>query len=145
MVKLANINRQAGRFDKALEWHEKRAALETPEGKVNVYLDIAQLSWSRLNKSDLVDFERIAAADVGIAALQKAEALAPGRAQIQSLLGSMYQHRGLAHGASWARMVEGASQRNHQLRFSEMQKAEQAAQAKAAPAATTSTDAKPAN
>jgi tetratricopeptide (TPR) repeat protein len=127
MIKLANINRQAGRFDKALEWHYKRAALEKlPEGKVHVYLDIAQLSWSRLNKSDLVDVERVEVADIGIAALQKAEALAPEHAQVQSLLGSMFQHRSLAHGASWARLVETATQRQHQLRFIELQKAEQA-------------------
>jgi tetratricopeptide (TPR) repeat protein len=130
MIKLANINRQAGRYDEALAWHEKRAALEPQtEGKVNAYIDMANLAWSRLNKSDLVDAERVAVADLGIAALQKAEALDPNHAQVQSLLGSMFQHRGLGHGALWARTVESASQRHHQLRFVELQKAAQAASA----------------
>jgi tetratricopeptide (TPR) repeat protein len=124
MTKLANINRQAGRYDQALVWHRKRIAIETqPEGKVNAYLDIAQLEWSRLNKADLVDAERLAAADQGIAALQQAEALDPRHALVQSLLGSMFQHRAYAHGATWARMVETAAQRQHQLRFVELQKA----------------------
>jgi tetratricopeptide (TPR) repeat protein len=136
LMKLANINRQAGRYDKALEWHYKRASLEgQTEGKVNAYLDIAQLQWSRLNKSDLVDAERVAVADSGIAALQKAEALDPKHPLVQSLLGSMFQHRGLGHGATWARLVETAAQRQHQLRFIELQKAAQQPSAPTSPAA----------
>jgi tetratricopeptide (TPR) repeat protein len=134
MIKLANINRQGGDFAKALEWHYKRAGLETTtEGKVNAYVDIAQLEWSRLNKADLVDEERLAAADNGIAALQKAEALDPKHALVQSLLGAMYQHRAYAHGASWAKLIEGTAQRQHQIKFVELDKAAKAAQP-AAPA-----------
>jgi tetratricopeptide (TPR) repeat protein len=135
MVKLANINRQAGNYDKALEWHEKRAALEpNKEGKINAYLDIAQLEWARLQKPDLVDEERLAVADLGIGALQKAEALDPQHSGIQSLLGSMYQLRSLGHGAIWAKVVEIAAQRAHQIKFIELQKAAAPAPA-AAPAA----------
>lgn len=140
--KLANINRQAGQYDKALEWHLKRADLEAEQGgKIKVYLDIAQMQWSRLTRQDLVDEERIAVADVGIAALQRAEQLDPQHAQVQSLLGSLYQFRALAHHASWARAVEAASQRHHSVRFSEITKAAKEAAAKAnasgAPAAPT--------
>jgi tetratricopeptide (TPR) repeat protein len=141
--KLANINRQAGQYEKALEWHYKRADLEADAGgKIKAYLDIAQMQWSRLTRQDLVDHERIAVADVGIAALQRAEALDPDHAQVQSLLGSLYQFRSLAHHASWARAVETASQRHHTVRFSEITKAakeaaEKAQAASSAPAAPT--------
>lgn len=134
IVKLANINRQAGRYAEARAWHEKRAALEpNNEGKVNAYLDIAQLEYSRLMKPDLVDEGRLEAADQGIAALQKAETIDPKHPLVQSLLGSMYQHRSMAHGALWARLVDTASQRHHQIKFIELQKA--AAPAAAAEAA----------
>lgn len=122
--KLANINRQAGNYDKALEWHRKRVELETdPGAKVKALTDIAQMQWSRLQKPELVDAERVAVVDVGLAALQKAEQLDPKNAVVHSLIASLYQHRALAHGATWAKVIEAASQRYHQVRFSEIQKA----------------------
>jgi len=122
--KLANINRQAGDYDKALEWHRKRFDLETdPGAKVKALTDIAQMQWSRLQKPELVDVERVAVVDVGLAALQKAEQLDPKNAVVHSLIASLYQHRALAHGATWAKVIEAASQRYHQVRFSEIQKA----------------------
>lgn len=133
--KLANINRQAGNFEKAREWHMKRVELEHETGgKVKAYLDIAQMEWSRLQKPELVDAERLASVDVGIAALQVAEKLDPKHALVQSLMGSLYQHRSLGHGAHWAKGVEAASQRFHQARFTEIRKAEQAAAAAGQPA-----------
>ncbi|HWM85951.1 MAG TPA: tetratricopeptide repeat protein [Kofleriaceae bacterium] len=126
--KLANIHRQAGQYEKAREWHLKRAELETDRGgRVKAYLDIAQMEWSRLQKAELVDAERLAVVDIGIASLQKAEALDPKHALVQSLMGSLYQHRSLAHGAHWAKGVEAAAQKFHQGRFTEIKKAEQAA------------------
>jgi tetratricopeptide (TPR) repeat protein len=128
LEKLANINRQAGNYDKALEWHRKRVDLETDSGaKVKGLTDIAQMQWSRLQKPEVVDVERVAIVDVGLAALQQAEKLDPKNAVVHSLIASLYQHRALAHGASWAKAVEVASQRYHQVRFSEIQKAAGAA------------------
>jgi len=101
--KLANINRQAGDYVKAREWHLKRVDLEADRGgKVKAYLDIAQMEWSRLQ-------------------------LDPKHALVQSLMGSLYQHRSVAHGAHWAKGVEAASQRFHQGRFTDIRKGEQAA------------------
>ena len=135
LEKLANINRQAGDYDKALEWHRKRVELETDNGaKVKALTDIAQMEWSRLQKPELVDAERIAVVDVGLAALQKAEQLDPKNAVVHSLIASLYQHRALAHGATWAKVIEAASQRYHQVRFSEIQKA--AGGGKSAPGGT---------
>lgn len=130
LEKLANINRQAGNYDKALEWHHKRIALEKdPGAKVKALTDIAQMEWSRLQKPELVDAERVAVVDVGLAALQQAEQLDPKNAVVHSLIASLYQHRALAHGSSWAKAVEVASQRYHQVRFTEIQKAASAAPA----------------
>lgn len=124
LEKLANINRQAGQFDKALEWHMKRVDLEKdPGAKVKALTDIAQMQWSRLQKPELVDAERVAVVDVGLAALQKAEKLDPKSGVVHSLIASLYQHRALAHGSSWAKAIEVASQRYHQIRFTEIQKA----------------------
>ena len=127
LEKLANIYRQAGQFEKAREWHLKRADMETDRGaKVKAYLDIAQMEWSRLQKPDVIDFDRLAVADTGIASLQKAEALDPKHALVQSLMGSLYQHRSIAHGAHWAKGVEAAAQKFHQARFTEIKKGEAA-------------------
>jgi tetratricopeptide (TPR) repeat protein len=127
LARLADINRMAGRFDKALELLAERVEVEPDEaGKVRGYLDIAQLQWSRLTKPELVDAERIEVADVGIAALQKAAEINKENAQLQSLMGSLYQFRALAHGASWARTVEAAAQRYHQIEAVKMARAEQA-------------------
>lgn len=122
--KLANIHRQAGQYDKAVEWHQKKIALETDTGgKVKGFLDIAQMQLGRLFKQDLFDAERLAVVDAGLFALQQAEALDPTVPLIQSLQAAMYQHRALAHQASWARGLEAASQRYHGVKFTELSKA----------------------
>ena len=137
LEKLANINRQAGQYDKALEWHTKRAELETdPGAKAKAYLDIGQMEWSRLVKSDLVDEERIQVADTGLAALQRAAKIDPSNPLVESLTGSLYQFRALAHQASWARAVESASQRFHQVRFTQLKKAQVKKAAQGAPSAS---------
>ncbi len=102
----------------------KRVELEKdPGAKVKALTDIAQMQWSRLQKPELVDAARVAVVDVGLAALQKAEQLEPKNAVVHSLIASLYQHRALAHGASWAKAIEVASQRYHQIRFTEIKKA----------------------
>ena len=134
--KLANIHRQAGQYDKAVEWHQKRIALETETGgKVKGYLDIAQMHLGRLFKQDVLDADRLAVVDAGLAALQEAEKLDPSIPLVQSLQAAMYQHRALAHQGSWARGLEQASQRYHGVKFTELRKAQQKAGASPAPGA----------
>jgi len=138
---MAGINLAAGRHDKAVEWILKRVEFEEGhEAKVNAYLDIAKIQWSLLRKPELVDADRLRAADVGLAALQKAEKLEPHNGQVQSYLGSLYELRKLGHGADWAQTVDAASERFHKVKWMELQKAAAAAPqsadgAKAAPAA----------
>jgi tetratricopeptide (TPR) repeat protein len=129
---MARINLAAGKHEETVRWITRRCDLEQKtEAKVDCFLDIAKIQWSRLRKSDLVDLERVHVADIGLAALQKAEKLDPRSAMVQSYLGSLYELRKLSHGASWAQTVDAASERLHKLRFIELQN--QAAKA-AAPA-----------
>jgi tetratricopeptide (TPR) repeat protein len=130
LVMLANINRQAGEPDKAIEWHRRRVEVETEtEGKINAYVDIATLELSRLRKSDVVGMERVQIADTAIAALQQVLELEPDHIMAQSYLGSIYQLRALAHGASWARTLDLASSRHHLRKWLKLNKAAQAKQA----------------
>ncbi len=120
---MAKINLAAGKHDETIKWINRRCEIETKnDAKVDCFLDIAKIQWSRLRKSDLVDLERLAVADVGLAALQAAEKLDPKNAGVQSYLGSLYELRKLAHGASWAQAVDAASERMHKLQFIELQK-----------------------
>jgi tetratricopeptide (TPR) repeat protein len=112
---LASINRQAGNWEKAVEWHYKEAEVhEAPESKVKAYLDIAKLAWHKLIKKDKVSgMERLRIADTAIAALQKAQGLAPKNHEVQTYLVSMYDFRALIHGVSWAQAVDKASMLYH--------------------------------
>jgi tetratricopeptide (TPR) repeat protein len=124
MIKLAGINAQAGRFDKAIEWHNKRAETETePVRKADAYRSIGSLQRGRLTKPEVFDIERQAIADIGIEALQKAEALTPDEPQLQALYQSIYRLRALNHGATWAQNLEQAVSRRHFTKWRAMQKA----------------------
>lgn len=120
---MARINLAAGRHTETVKWIEKRADLEdSNEAKVKAYLDIAKIQWSRLRKPDVVDYERLQAADIGIGALQKASELDPDNAMVQSYLGSLHELRKLAHNSGWARAVDGASERFHKLKWTAIRK-----------------------
>jgi tetratricopeptide (TPR) repeat protein len=132
MQMLANIERQAGEFSSAIAWHHKRLDLVSEDrDKIEVLIDIAQLQLSRLRNVEVVGAERAAIADVAIAALQQAAELDPEHVMVQSFLGSIYQLRALAHGASWARKVDLAASRIHLRRWRELNEAAQAAVAPA--------------
>lgn len=128
---MARINLAAGRHTETVKWIEERADLEdSNEAKVKAYLDIAKIQWSRLRKPDLVDHDRLQAADIGIGALQKATALDDDNAMVQSYLGSLYELRKLAHTNGWARAVDGASERAHKLKWTAIKKKAEAARKK---------------
>lgn len=122
--KLADINKDAGEHEKALEWLRRVVEAETTdEGKVQGYYTMAELQWSRLTHKDVVDLERLQIADSGLAALQKALEIDPQNANVHSLMAAIYQRRATAHGATWARYLDAASQRHHQLRRKEIAEA----------------------
>ena len=83
-----------------------------------------------------MDEERLEAADIGVAALQKAIAIAPQNASAHSLLATVYQYRSFAHYNGWGRLVDTASQRQQaSIRDSLSKKAKAKKAAKPAPTA----------
>lgn len=134
---LAGINRQAQRWDKAIEWNMRQVEIETePEAKAGAYKAVAGLMVSRLRsrQHQIVGEERLRIADTGIAALQKAAELAPEDPDVQTALGFLYGERSLGQWASWAQIVEVAAARHHYKRWSALNKAQQAGAAAAAAA-----------
>ncbi len=116
LARLADVNRAAGNYEEAIGWLHKRVDVETDDGgKVKAYMDIANVQYSRLTNSSLVDEERLAVADSALAALNNAIKINPDNAQLYGLTAVVFQFRAQGHGASWARLVEGASQRHFNL------------------------------
>lgn len=134
---LAGINRQAGDFDKAIEWHRRQIEIESdPRAKAGGYKDIGKLIASRLPHAkahEIIGHERLKLVDTGIAALQKAAELDPEDPDVQTSLGFLYGQRALAHGATWAQMIEVASARHHYKKWSALTKKAREAEEQQAP------------
>lgn len=122
---LAGINRQAGNWDKAIEWNLRQVEIEIdPLAKAGAYKAIGSLMISRLRgrQHEILGAERLKLADTGIGALQKAAALAPDDADVQTALGFLYGERALAQTTTWAQIVEVAAARHHYKRWVELNK-----------------------
>jgi tetratricopeptide (TPR) repeat protein len=137
---MAGINRQAGRFDKAMEWYLRQVELETdPQAKAGAYKAIGSLMVSRLKNRthEVLAYERLEIADTGVGILQKAAALAPEDADVQTALGFLYGERALAQSTTWAQITEVAAARHHYKKWAELNKKaqQQAADPNQAPGA----------
>ena len=137
---MAGINRQAGNFDRAMEWHLKQVELETdPQAKAGAYKAIGSLMVSRLRgrTHEILGHERLEIADTGVGMLQKAAALAPEDADVQTALGFLYGERALAQSTTWAQIAEVAAARHHYKKWAELNKKaqQQAADPNQAPGA----------
>lgn len=115
---VASINRQAGDWETAIEWHYRQAeAVHDIGAKVDVYLLIAKIVWHKLSDRDkILAYDRLRIADIGIAAMTKAMDLKPPDDKAMELHGymaSIFEFRALAHGASWARDADRASTQYH--------------------------------
>jgi tetratricopeptide (TPR) repeat protein len=122
---LAGINRQAGNFEKAKEWHLRQVELETdPQAKAGAYKAIGSLMVSRLKgrAHEIIGLERLKLADEGIEVLQKAAELAPEDADVQTALGFLYGERALGQSTTWAQIAEVAAARHHYKRWAELNK-----------------------
>jgi tetratricopeptide (TPR) repeat protein len=143
---MAGINRQAGNHEKAMEWHLRQVELETePLAKAGAYKAIGSLMVSRLRgrTHEILGYERLKIADTGIGMLQKAAALAPDDADVQTALGFLYGERALAQSTTWAQIAEVAAARHHYKRWSELNKKAQQQAADPAKAPGTAPDQKP--
>ncbi len=129
---MAGINRQAGDWEQAIEWHLKQVEVEEgAKAKANAYKAIGTLLVSRLRgrNHEIIWHERLQTADSAIAALQKANELVSDDADIETSLGFLYGQRALAQLPSWAQVVEIATARHHYKRWVELNKKAQAAAA----------------
>lgn len=121
---LAAVNINADRIQDGLGWLWKLADVEKETaGKLQAYLTIGRTSMGRLARPNLVDMDRLYLADQGIGALQAALELEPKNMQIHGLLNAIYQRRALAHGASWARLLDLAAARRHWNLYRELEAA----------------------
>lgn len=107
---LAGINLKAGDWRKSIDWYGKVADKSTDTlNKIQAYGFIGNVAWSKLNSKTLPPDEALDLADLGIGALQKAAALAPKNLRFLGTQASIYNFRGLTHGASWAAAIDRAS------------------------------------
>jgi tetratricopeptide (TPR) repeat protein len=122
---LAGINRQAGNWERAVEYYGKQADVEKlADDKAAALSNIAKMAWHKLkDREKVVGTERVRIADMGIAALQRAEKIDVSlkvAVEVQTYLYSLYNFRAMAHAASWARAADEASAQYHQLQFTQL-------------------------
>jgi tetratricopeptide (TPR) repeat protein len=133
--KIAGINFKAGHWQEAIGWYQKQADQATDNAiKLAAYANIAKAANSKLGNNDmpLLGEQRIQLADLGIGALQKAEALDAKNVEVQNLFGNIYKLRALSHGVSWAAAMDRASMLAHYTRWVGLKKEADAAAAAAA-------------
>ena len=107
MGALAGINLKAGDWRKSIEWYTKVAEVSTKEdAKVAAYGFIGNVAWSKLNSKTLTNADSVELADRGIGALQKAAEIQPKNPKHFGLMGSIYNFRAIAQGASWAAALD---------------------------------------
>ena len=107
---LAGINLKAGDWRKSIEWYNKVADVTNdPSSKVAEYTFIGNVAWAKLNSRTLVGTDAIELADRGIGALQRAAEFQPKTPKTIGLIGSLFNFRSTAHGASWASAIDRAS------------------------------------
>ncbi|MCC6752204.1 MAG: tetratricopeptide repeat protein [Deltaproteobacteria bacterium] len=91
---LGMVASKAGRFDEALGWYEKRAALQPKDPQAHHL--IGSLCWQRLHKNAAVTGEaRLKVANRGIAALERAVALRPDYGEALVFINLLYRERAL--------------------------------------------------
>jgi tetratricopeptide (TPR) repeat protein len=116
MGSLAGINLKAGDWRKSIEWFQKVASVSKEESaKASAYQFIGNVAWSKLNSKTLSTEESVELADFGIGALQKASELQPKNPKHFGLMGSIFNFRSLAQGASWAAGLDRAKAQDLQI------------------------------
>jgi tetratricopeptide (TPR) repeat protein len=116
MGSLAGINLKAGEWRKSIEWFQKVAGVSKDDGaKVAAFQFIGNVAWSKLNSKTLTNEESVELADYGIGALQAAAELQPKNPKLFGLMGSIFNFRSLAQGASWAASLDRAKAQDLQI------------------------------
>lgn len=140
---IADLIYKKGDWRGAIGWLEKSIAVAPdPDSQASGFLKIGRLCWLKLfnhreGTGAILGAERVLTADIGIGAVQRGLALAPGNGDLVSTLGSLYQQRAMASGSRLGFHLDLASHQ-HQMRvlsvLKEAQKKQQADQPPAGPA-----------
>ena len=116
MGSLAGINLKAGDWRKSIDWFQKVAAVAKEQSaKVSALQFIGNVAWSKLNSKTLNNDETVELADYGIGALQAAAEIQPKNPKLFGLMGSIFNFRSLAQGASWAAGFDRAKAQDLQI------------------------------
>jgi tetratricopeptide (TPR) repeat protein len=133
---LAELTFKKGDWREALHWLEIGVEVaETPESKAKAYTKIGSLCFVLLINNKEGDKKidhalRIEVADIGIAALQKGQALMPKSTEIVSVLGSLNTQRGIASGSRLGYSIDMAAYQNYMRIFGVLREEAQKAQPK---------------
>lgn len=92
VASLGVVSSKAGKFDEALKWYEKKAAMRPNDAQAR-YL-IGTLCWEHLyQNASVVETARVKIADYGIDALKKAVKLQPTYAEALTYINLLYRER----------------------------------------------------
>jgi tetratricopeptide (TPR) repeat protein len=117
-MRIAGIYFKSDRWREAMEWYDKAAELAPDgSGKVNSYQSVGNVAWAVMrNREKNFGEERIEAANLGVAALEKAASLDPKKPEIRALIAALFNFRALAQGSAWAASIERATAQDHDRR-----------------------------
>ncbi|MCA9673240.1 MAG: tetratricopeptide repeat protein [Myxococcales bacterium] len=129
---LGMVASKAGRFEDALRWYEKRAALEPRDPKAR-YL-VGTLVWEHLyhKRGKVIGKTRVDIANRGIVALKKAIALQPSYVEAVTYVNLLLRERALGHDDEAAKKADVAEADKWHKRAQQMLAAQSSASARAA-------------
>jgi tetratricopeptide (TPR) repeat protein len=122
LLEIAKVYERAAKLEDALTAYRRRIDLAADDlARVNALYDVANLQYRRLLAGhEIVGFERLALADDGIAALQRAAEIQPDNEYLPSMIAALYRQRARAQEVTWARALELTSELEHQIRWSKI-------------------------
>ena len=116
IAQLADIDKQAGRFDDARKWFETLANVEEKaEAKSTAWQQIGVTYFSQLNNhAEIFGEERVKLADAGIGALTKAIELKSDDPNAYTFTNLLYRQRALGQGKSYVGVADLATAQVYQ-------------------------------
>jgi len=128
VMNLARINTMADRYAKSIELYRKAFSMAKEEAeKIQPLFAIGAMQNARLRGGmEITGTERLAIADIGIAATQDAIEIQPDNYQLWYLAGSLFEQRSLTYEVYWLRNIDLNDAYQHRIKGAEIYKAQQA-------------------
>jgi tetratricopeptide (TPR) repeat protein len=112
VAQIADTLEQAARYQESRDWYVKLAAMETKaDAQADAWYRVGvsyQREIKRLGPGGSPE-QRVKLADSGLAALEKASALAPDNTNYLTYAGILYRQRGFAQGKSYFGVVDAVT------------------------------------